>query len=61
LWPSIPRSGQWFAAGKGFLKIAWGSGTIELWDVSGGLSKTAQKGTWFPAGNSTSPLTDEKI
>jgi hypothetical protein len=47
-------SGQWFVGGKTFLKMAWSSGSVELWDVTTGLSTTGQKGALFSG--SSAPL-----
>lgn len=53
-------SGGWWAAGKSFIKISWGSGSAELWDVTFGLSQNGQKGTWFPGGGAPAAITADK-
>jgi hypothetical protein len=54
-------SGQWFSAGKSFIKMAWKSGSCELWDVTTGLSTSGQKGTSYQGGNSPVAVTADKI
>ena len=50
-------SGQWFSAGGSFLKIAWGSGSIELWDWTHRADDGSVKSKYFYKGTSTVTLT----